>query len=283
MQTILLFALVPAIDHCPCFSSIPYEEISTVSYKGKLFTISYGDISSHNQKKHGFKLKEQKGTINLFRTFTEFHSFYQCNMVKKSVMEKCTRNSVGRVASIFRPNSTVGKQYLFDVVRTRRQAYNAAWKELNAPEKRRQSSFYSSDRLLGKHLKSGRGFDRDQRMCHSAIMKRKPAKMFMESDSSDDDACSLHPFLIKGKRLAKVDLNSVNELSSEKLREFVRTLQDSRTCQVCMDSEVSTAFCPCGHVVCCVQCSALVKECPLCRAHITYAQRVFFSCEQQSF
>ena len=204
-------------------------------------------------------------------------------MVKKSVMEKCTRNSVGRVASFFRPDSKIGKHYLFDVVRTRRQAYNAAWKELNAPEKRRQSSFYSSDRLLGKHLKGSRGCERDQRMCQSAIMKRKPTKMFIESDSSDDDASSFHPFFIKGKRMAKVDFNDVDGLSHNQLRDFVRTLQDSRTCQVCMDSEVSTAFCPCGHVVCCVQCSALVKECPLCRAHITYAQRVFFSCEQQSF
>ena len=195
-------------------------------------------------------------------------------------MEKCTRNSVGRVASFFRPSTKIGKHYLFDVVRTRRQAYNAAWKELNAPEKRRQSSFYSSDRLLGKHLKGGRG---DQRMCQSAIMQRKPTKMFIESDSSDDDLSNLHQFRIKGRRMATVEINKVDELSSEQLREFVRTLQDSRTCQVCMDSEVSTAFCPCGHVVCCVQCSALVKECPLCRAHITYAQRVFFSCEQERF
>jgi len=262
---------------------IPYEEISTVSYKGKLFTISYGDISSHNQKKHGFKLKFQKATINLFRTFTEFHSFYQCNMVKKSVMEKCTRNSVGRVASFFRPSSKIGKHYLFDVVRTRRQAYNAAWKELHAPQKSRRSSFYSSDRMLGKHAKGVRGRDGSQRMCQSAIMQRKPTKLFIESDSSDDDTSSLRAFHIKGKRMAAVDMSKMDDFSPVQLREFVRTLQDSRTCQVCMDAEVSTAFCPCGHVVCCVQCSALVKECPLCRAHITYAQRVFFSCEQQSF
>ena len=203
-------------------------------------------------------------------------------MVKKSVMEKCTRNSVGRVASFFRPNTRIGKHYLFDVVRTRRQAYNAAWKELNAPQKSRRSSFYSSDRSLGKQLKGARAFDGYHRMCQSAIMQRKPTKLFIDSDSSDDDTLSLRPFHIKSKKMAKVDLSKVDELSPVKLREFVRTLQDSRTCQVCMDAEVSTAFCPCGHVVCCVQCSALVKECPLCRAHITYAQRVFFSCEQQS-
>ena len=194
-------------------------------------------------------------------------------------MEKCTRNSVGRVASFFRPNTRIGRQYLFDVVRTRRQSYNAAWKELNAPEKRRQSSFYSSDRALGKHFKA-RCLDRfnEQRMCQSAIMKRKQPKMFIESDSSDDDIAILHTIKMKPKKIV-TDASKLNEFTLPELRDYVRTLQDSRTCQVCMDSEVSTAFCPCGHVVCCVQCSALVKECPLCRAHITYAQRVFFSCD----
>lgn len=260
----------------PC--SIPYEEISTVSYKGKLFTISYGDVSLHNQKKLGFKLKVQQGTINLFRTFTEFHSFFQCNMVKKSVMEKCTRTSAGRVASFFRPNSNIGRTYLFDVQKTRRQAYNATWKELNAPEKRRQSLYYSSDRGLGKHTKSRHVVD--QRMCQSVIMKRRNVKTCCEDEG--EDITVTQEISSKAKRISSDVMNMEKKLSLEDLRELVRTLQDSRTCQVCMDSEVSTAFCPCGHVVCCVQCSALVKECPMCRAQITYAQRVFFSCDQQA-
>ncbi len=261
------------------FCSIPYEEISTVSYKGKLFTISYGDASLHNQKKLGFKLKVQQATIDLFRTFTEFHSFYQCNMVKKSVMEKCTRNSVGRIASFFRPNTKIGRTYLFDVLKTRRQVYNATWKELNASGKRRQSLFYSSDRGLGKSVK-GRLSDRfdQERNCHSVIIKRRQTKLCAEDDTADELPSKSS---ITTQKVFE-DASKINTLSAEDLKEFVRTLQDSRTCQVCMDAEVSTAFCPCGHVICCVQCSALVKECPLCRAHITYAQRVFFSCEQQS-
>eukprot|EP00794_Sanderia_malayensis_P012949 gene12949-14281_t len=234
---------------------ISYDEISTVSYKGKLFTISYGDATLHNQKKMGFRLKVQQATIDLFRTFTEFHSFYQCGMVKKSVMEKCTRNSVGRVASFFRPNTKIGRTFLFDVMKTRRQVYNATWKDLHAPGKRRQSLFYSSERGLGRRsIKS--------RMSSSS-------KAFQNDEDVE-------------KKKALEDGSKVDDMPLGDLKEFVRTLRDSRTCQVCMDADVSTAFCPCGHVICCVQCSAVVKECPLCRAHITYAQRVFFSWEPQT-
>ena len=69
----------------------------------------------------------------------------------------------------------------------------------------------------------------------------------------------------------------VSALSVDELRETVNGLLDTQICQVCMDAKVSTAFCPCGHIVCCVACSTLCRECPLCRVQITYAQRIFFS------
>lgn len=45
-------------------------------------------------------------------------------------------------------------------------------------------------------------------------------------------------------------------------------LRDARTCKVCMDSEVSTVFLPCGHLVCCDRCSPQLRDCPVCRNFI---------------
>ena len=199
-------------------------------------------------------------------------------------MEKCTRSSsAGRVACFFRPRSQVGRIYLFDVMRTRRQTYNHAWKELNAPEKRRQSLYYSSDRWPRRPSFLNTAGDeepdpKEYRMCQSVIIKRK-ARHCSEIDSEDQNDFYHEPSAanLRSKTILPNKCN-IQDLSIEELHDIVRSLKESRTCQVCMDAEVSTAFCPCGHVMCCVQCAVLCKECPLCRAQITYAQRVFFSC-----
>ena len=44
--------------------------------------------------------------------------------------------------------------------------------------------------------------------------------------------------------------------------------RESRTCKVCMDSEVNTVFLPCGHLVCCDTCSPALRNCAVCRALI---------------
>lgn len=243
---------------------IPYDEISTVSYKGKKFTIVHGD--SRDDHSHStFILRKSQQAINLFRTFTEFHSFYQCNVVKKSVIEKSSRTSVARIISAFSKEEK-GKMYLFDVIRTRRQAYDHAWLILNAQNKKRQSAFYHSDRNLNR--KSVYSLSKVEEVPEG---KQKP--FFVDSN--------IISFIKERKsresKILSSDIN-VKELSFEELRETVESLLDNKICQVCMDSEVSTAFCPCGHVVCCVDCATMCRECPLCRTQITYAQRVFFSC-----
>lgn len=244
---------------------IPYDEISTVSYKGRKFTIVHGD--ARDEHSHStFMLRKNQLAINLFRTFTEFHSFYQCNVVKKSVIEKCSRTSVGRLMSVF-SSGEKGKMFLFDVVRTRRQAYDHAWSILNAPNKKRQSAFYHSDRHINR--KSVYSLSKVE---DGAEEKPRPVSGDFDTITftKEKHDCDVKPSIPR-------DTN-VKGLSVEELRETVENLLENKICQVCMDSEVSTAFCPCGHVVCCVDCAGMCRECPLCRTQITYAQRVFFSC-----
>ena len=49
---------------------------------------------------------------------------------------------------------------------------------------------------------------------------------------------------------------------------------DDWTCQICMDSEINTAFSPCGHVCSCENCSRHLPYCPMCKTFITFVQRI---------
>ena len=46
-------------------------------------------------------------------------------------------------------------------------------------------------------------------------------------------------------------------------------------CRVCMDADTDTAFCPCGHLVCCSSCAERLDTCPMCRSQITQMQHIF--------
>ena len=40
------------------------------------------------------------------------------------------------------------------------------------------------------------------------------------------------------------------------------------SCGICLNYEKTIAFMPCGHIYCCVLCSASLNKCPMCRADI---------------
>ncbi|XP_045461834.1 E3 ubiquitin-protein ligase LRSAM1-like isoform X1 [Harmonia axyridis] len=45
-------------------------------------------------------------------------------------------------------------------------------------------------------------------------------------------------------------------------------------CVVCMDKECQVIFVPCGHIVCCLACSAVINLCPFCRLDIERKIRI---------
>nr|XP_019530543.2 baculoviral IAP repeat-containing protein 7-B [Aedes albopictus] len=62
-----------------------------------------------------------------------------------------------------------------------------------------------------------------------------------------------------------------------RLEEENKRLKDARECKICMADEVGVVFCPCGHLVSCVQCAPAVTNCPVCRAVIKGRVRTFLS------
>jgi len=263
----LLVKQVYNTDICPYVPfdlsfRVSFEDVSTVSYNNRSFTVVHGGTGPQAQR-DTYKMKCESDAVALFRTFTEFHTFFQCNTVKRSVIDQCTRTFAGRLFSVFVPRNEFGRIFLFDVQRTRRQAYSHAWGELNSCRMiDMTSSTSASFRSVGASV--------EYRPVQSPLSQRK-----CYSTKRIDEA---GPSRGQGRRTL-AERECMENMSPEQLKVMVRHLQDARVCQICMDSEVATAFCPCGHVVCCVECSAMCKECPLCRSQITYAQRVFFPCE----
>lgn len=48
-------------------------------------------------------------------------------------------------------------------------------------------------------------------------------------------------------------------------------------CKICMSEEVKVTFLPCGHLICCMDCSAMVSKCPVCREQITNRVKCYLS------
>jgi hypothetical protein len=75
-------------------------------------------------------------------------------------------------------------------------------------------------------------------------------------------------------RESSVDAMSTTELLElqEKISEKLR---NDRKCKVCLDTETSIVFMPCGHKCCCSACSDQLMTCPVCRADIQSRTNVY--------
>ncbi|KAF3815343.1 hypothetical protein GH733_016725 [Mirounga leonina] len=59
------------------------------------------------------------------------------------------------------------------------------------------------------------------------------------------------------------------------LQEKLRKLKEAMLCMVCCEEEINSAFCPCGHTVCCEGCATQLQSCPVCRSTVEHVQHVY--------
>mgnify|MGYP001793578839 CR=1 FL=1 len=50
--------------------------------------------------------------------------------------------------------------------------------------------------------------------------------------------------------------------------QMVKNATSQLTCKICWEAVVGIIFLPCSHLVCCVQCSAAMTQCPVCRTGV---------------
>ncbi|XP_073081153.1 E3 ubiquitin-protein ligase MYLIP isoform X3 [Manis javanica] len=59
------------------------------------------------------------------------------------------------------------------------------------------------------------------------------------------------------------------------LQEKLRKLKEAMLCMLCCEGEINSAFCPCGHTVCCESCAVQLQSCPVCRSRVEHVQHVY--------
>jgi hypothetical protein len=73
-----------------------------------------------------------------------------------------------------------------------------------------------------------------------------------------------------GENFSPDDVEKIRSLKEQNNR-----LRDLTLCKICMDKEVTVVFLPCGHLVTCMDCASAMKDCPVCRKHVTGLVRAF--------
>lgn len=202
---------------------LEYVTITKAEHVGKNCILKVMNDNG-NEKDIVFRLATQSTANAVYRCITEMHSFFCCDTVHNEVSTQFSRDLKGTLASLFYEKTTLGRDYVFDIKRTSREAYDHARRVLYQPV---------------------------------PFTGTAPETMISENDSQDCD----NP-----------------ELSAEEkiqvLEETLERIEDSFTCCVCKDAEISATLCPCGHLTC-IDCAKRLTECPLCRKQIQTVQRIY--------
>ncbi|XP_061714420.1 baculoviral IAP repeat-containing protein 7-B [Cydia pomonella] len=117
----------------------------------------------------------------------------------------------------------------------------------------------------------------------------QPSQEVIVAHADTSQTASRDPVSLNSSRLSndRVSSDSTDRVESKKenspvrkklsLEEENRQLKEARMCKVCMDSEVSVVFLPCGHLVSCARCGAALASCPLCRSPVRALVRAYLA------
>ncbi|XP_064641581.1 E3 ubiquitin-protein ligase MYLIP-like [Lineus longissimus] len=131
--------------------SITYPTVHMVTNSGKCVYLTIMSDQGET-KKMWFLLVSKKAANGLYRCVTEMHSFYRCDTVRNAVSSQYSRDIKGTIISIFNENTTLGKNYVFDIRRTCREVHDYARRVLysnGAEANKQESSDTASDGECG--------------------------------------------------------------------------------------------------------------------------------------
>jgi E3 ubiquitin-protein ligase MYLIP len=121
------------------------------THSGRCFFLTYIEGNGESQAL-GFRLESALTANAIYRAVTEKHAFYSCETVRNTVATQFIRDLKGTIISLFNENTTLGKNYVFDVRRTCREVYDHTRRELyqlEAIAKSEDSSQTESLKSLG--------------------------------------------------------------------------------------------------------------------------------------
>ena len=103
-----------------------------------------------------------------------------------------------------------------------------------------------------------------------------PVLEYIDSLEQENRNFKVSQSFFEAIKLDNEKLRKTTEMLKEKLQETERSVvTDSRLCKICMDNELEVTFVPCGHLMSCVDCSPVLKNCPICRKPIKGCVRTY--------
>ena len=67
----------------------------------------------------------------------------------------------------------------------------------------------------------------------------------------------------------------IKEKECKELMVKLDDLERQINCCICFTNKVNIVFTPCNHAVCCKECSIRVSKCPICKAEVECAKKIF--------
>lgn len=110
--------------------------------------------------------------------------------------------------------------------------------------------------------------------CTYLFLKKGPDYIEQVKQKKDPKApiAETNPCSSKTKENSESEQLSVTSEVTESKERDEKTL-----CKICYKNEVGVVFLPCGHIVACVECSAALKTCAVCRKPLEATVRAFLS------
>lgn len=238
----------------------------------------------HLPREHRYDLVTRSAAQALYRSITEFHTFFRRETVGRIV--KDAGYSTSLFAS-FKKNPV--DRFYFDVLKTHREVVDSVWPlihpDMPPVTLQRRNTTGNLSRISRRHRNpqpppsysessisrnlaslspgdSSRSEESPARELHSPPPEYSEIDSSLESsgDSNLRNRYSVDPAAIISRARAL-------EVELQRLKEVIM-------CRVCKNNPVGVTFCPCGHTLCCVECSTDRSQCLECNEPVTSTQRV---------
>ena len=239
----------------------------------------------HAPKEHRYELVTKSAAQALYRSITEFHTFFRRETVGRIVKDAGYSTSL---FATFKKNPV--DRFYFDVLKTHREVVDHVWPlihpEVPPVTLQRRNTTGNLSRLHRRHRNppppsySESSIARNLASSPTADHSRPPARDahspppdYSEIDTSfqsSGDSNLLQPSRYSVDPAAIISRTRALEVELQRLKEVMM-------CRVCKSSPVGVTFCPCGHTLCCVECSTGRSHCLQCNEPITATQRVLLT------
>lgn len=244
----------------------------------------------HAPREHRYELVTKSAAQALYRSITEFHTFFRRETVGRIVKDAGYSTSL---FATFKKNPV--DRFYFDVLKTHREVVDHVWPLIHPEmppvtlQRRNTTGNLSrsnrrhrnlpppppsySESAIARNLASSPPADHNRPQESRARDAQSPPPDYSEIDDSfqsSGDSNLLQPSRYSVDPAAIISRTRALEMELQRLKEAMM-------CRVCKSNPVGVTFYPCGHTLCCIDCSMDRSQCLQCNMPITTTQRVLLT------